>query len=298
MYTPRTTVTASIHFSNGSSFDVAKIEGDVAYKKTMRAPELLDTSLSSSDTQLFDQTSLMHAESLSRMMEALVKATESCLGTSSSISGAQIVVPFETTLSPVPARLFYILRSVAAALKLHVPRTVYQHAGALAARAYGLGGQCTYGAGSSQQLILTIDYSRAALTVVLMEEECLLIEVVQEVHDTGLGTDALSQVPISHSHASLARALRNITSRPLKDGWPCRISDIDEIVLLGESAGDQRLREVLKEVLGEHFVRHVRRAKLADPLFAAAKATAQDCLERMNSAPVTDCETQHWYSAG
>lgn len=77
---------------------------------------------------------------------------------------------------------------------------------------------------------------------------------------------------------------------PLEDdGNGVELKSISDVVLLGESAGDRRLHDVLKEVLGEQLVtavsdRHGRNTgnNIIDPLFAASRGVAWDCWGRMN----------------
>jgi hypothetical protein len=66
------------------------------------------------------------------------------------------------------------------------------------------------------------------------------------------------------------------------------LKQISNLVLLGESAGDQRLHDVLKEVLGEQFGHLATtvgdgRMGITDPLYAASRGVAQDCWNRVES---------------
>ena len=226
---------------------------------------------------------------LTRMLKALDTATESYLGT--SLLTAEVVVPF-----PVSDAYLDALRSACSSLSLQVPMSAQPPAGILAARACGIGGKCgmdtmeeTFGEDPRDdpaQLILTVDYSRAALTALLVAEECGVFEHRRVLHNTSLGADALSG-RFNSGRGDLAQALRHIISLPLEDGNGAGLKQINELVLLGESAGDPGLEVVLKEVLREQFDRLVTsvsdgRAKGVDPLFAASNGVAQDCWDRMN----------------
>ena len=229
-------------------------------------------------------------QSLSRMLEALKTATESYLET--SLSTAEVVMPF-----PVSNSYLDDLRSACSYLSLHMPLSAQPPAGILAARAHGIGGE--WGTASNvserevddpEQLILTIDYSHAALTALLVAEECGIFEDRRVLHDTRLGTDGLSRGSDSSesdsSRSGLVRALRELTSLPLEDGNGAGLMRISELVLLGESASDRRLHDVLREVLAEQSGRFVttandERARIIDPLFAASRGVAYDCWSRM-----------------
>lgn len=235
-------------------------------------------------------------QSLSRMLKALKTATESYL--EASLSTTEVVFPF-----PVSDSYLDTLRSTCSSLSLEMPLSAQPPAGILAARAYGIGGICNIvtpdetlernPADDPEQLILTVDYSRAALTALLVAEECGVFEYRRVLHDTRLGADCLSfskrsDTPECDSNRSdLAHALRDVSSLPLEGGNGAGLKRIRELVLLGESAGDRLLHDVLKEVLGEQpgtLVTHVgeRHARIIDPLFAASRGLAEDCWDRMN----------------
>lgn len=137
--------------------------------------------------------------------------------------------------------------------------------------------------------------------MLFIEATCDYLETDYHLHEPRLGAAALAELPNNDGRAHLARALRNLTSLPFMSGenyfTKKRISwgpaDIDEVVLLGELARDRQLREVLDEVLGKHFPRLIdtTRADIVDPLFAASRGTARDCLRRMNAKP-TGCPNQ------
>jgi len=300
---------ASVYFSNGSAIDIAKIQGGPAYKQMMRATEVLDSHATAYRTfgigevqaslSLQSLSSFLppwlggrnaRSQSLSRMLKALKTATESFL--EASISTAEITVPF-----PVPDSYLDSLRSACSSLSLHMPLSAQPPAGILAARANGIVGKCDMvsayevseqsQANDPAQLILTISYTRAALTTLLVVEECGVFEYRRVLHDTRLGVDGLSGRSDS-SYDDLGRALRNVTSLPLEDGNGAELKWISNLVLLGESAGDQRLHDVLKAVLGEQFGRLAPtvsegRMGITDPLYAASRGVAQDCWDRIES---------------
>lgn len=174
-----------------------------------------------------------------------------------------------------------------------MPMSAQPAAGILAARAHGIGGDCNT-RDDPVQLILTVDYSRAALTALLVAEECGIFEYGRVLHSTRIGADSLSRgsdaLGFNSSRSDLASALRDITRLPLEDGNGSEVKQISELVLLGESAGDRRLHDVLNEVLGEQSGNLVTtvsdgRTRIIDPLFAASSGLAQDCWSRMNFRP-------------
>ena len=172
-------------------------------------------------------------------------------------------------------------------------------AGILAARARGIGGQCNAIEGvdpsesnkqdDPEQLILTVDYSRAAMTALLVYEECSVFEYRRVLHDTQLGADGLSGAnDLNSPRDLLARALRNVISLPLKDGNGAGLAWISELVLLGESAEDPLLHDALTEVLNERShdlsaAAWKRSMGSLDPLFAASRGLALDCWDRLTT---------------
>lgn len=311
--------TASIHFSNGTAVDIAKVEGSPAYKQLMRTTDVLynaaTTPRSASDASLHNSGATQgrlrpqsyrdylppwlgghdyRLQPLPSMLRALKVATESYL--ESPLSDAEVVVPF-----PVTNSFLDTLRSACSSLSLSMPLSAQPPAGILAARTHGFGGQCDAVEDTDvlepnqqddpEQLILTIDYSRAAMTAMLVFEECSLFEFRRVLHDTQLGTDGLSGEndprDLYTPRDLLARALRNVTSLPLEDGNGAGLKRISELVLLGESAGDPLLHDALTEVLSERsydFSAAAWKRPMGsfDPLFAASRGLALDCWDRLS----------------
>ena len=231
------------------------------------------------------------ARSLIPMLDALKTAAEAYVET--SLAAAEVVFPF-----PMSDDYLDALRSAMSSISLQMPMSQQPPAGILAARAYGIGNECKSAAvvnsGSEQsqmnddepaQLILTVDYSDAALTVLLLVEECNVFEYRRVLHDTGLGADTISRTP-NDSHDDLARALRHITTLPLEDGNGAELRRISQLVLLGERANDRLLHRALEEILRENY-RNIanKRGEVwkdsIEPLFAASSGLAQDCWDRL-----------------
>ena len=102
-----------------------------------------------------------------------------------------------------------------------------QIAGQAAARANGIGTyyQCSEGdhcdGGASPQVMLTVDYSRAALTAILWIVDDRVFEYRRTRHDVDLGADTLSRCQHSQIDEScyegLAAALGQVVKMPLED---------------------------------------------------------------------------------
>lgn len=129
------------------------------------------------------------------MLRALKVATELYL--EGPLLDPEVVVSFS-----VINFFFDAFRSVCFSLSLSMFMFAQPSAGVLAARANGIGGQCINGVeivdfpNSNQQqdpeqLILTVDYSRAAMTALLVVEECSVFEYRHVLHDIRLGIDEL-----------------------------------------------------------------------------------------------------------
>ena len=233
-------------------------------------------------------------DSLLMMLRTLKTATESYL--EAPLSAAEIVFPF-----PVSSSYLDTLRAACFSLGLHMPMSAQPPAGITAATARRIGGKCNYIVDDKvseqnqeddpAQLILTVDYSRAALTTLLVVEECGVFEVRRVVHDTNLGTDVLAKGSDNSGSCStkdgLTNALHNVTHLPLKDGNGAELTKISELVMLGESASNQRLINVLKDVLADQSNNLVatmdaRQVGNMDPVFAASRGVAWDCWDRLN----------------
>ena len=188
-----------------------------------------------------------------------------------------------------------------------MPAWTHPPAGKYAARANGIGGQCNYDPyddhptwDDPEQLILTVDYSRAAITAILWFEECTVYENRRFLHEPSLGTDALflngSQTTgPDTARAQLADALREITRLPLATGNGAGLTVISQLVMMGESADDPRLHDALVQVLRDEHS-HGDPVKVlgkvafyaggrVDPVFAASQGLAEDCLGRLQYVP-------------
>ncbi len=159
-------------------------------------------------------------------------------------------------------------------------------AGSLAAMANGIGAfyqhpeRCPYDSNRPGQLILTVDYSRAALTAILYLEELCIFDILRERHDINLGADALSRCRSSTKdedcHEDLTEALSETMKMPVGRVQPDVPQKIAGLVLLGEKGTDPHLRGALQHVLGEQevFVVSDEDHTMVNPTFAAARGIA------------------------
>ena len=116
------------------------------------------------------------------------------------------------------------------------------------------------------------------------------MEYERVLHNTSLGADRVFGSSRSDStREGLVRALRDLVSLPLDYGYGVGLKRIRNLVLMGESASDRRLHDVLKEVLAGQPGDLVttlsdERPMIVDPLFAASRAAAQNCWWREDHA--------------
>jgi hypothetical protein len=203
------------------------------------------------------------------MLKALKAATESYLDM--PISAAEIALPLH-----VSEPYYEILSDASASIALKLPYLRMEPAGVYAARVYGLNGKgdCYYGTPDPEKLVLTVEYSRAALTALLLSEECAFYKHRRVAQDPRLGHGSI------HGEAGwddLRRAFSEITELPLKDGNGAGIEQIANVAFLGESARDPQMQHVLRRVLGERYDSVATDVGDVDPLFAAARGVAWYC---------------------
>lgn len=301
--------TSAVYFANGTVVDVAKLEGSQDYKSVMRrltAPAA-DTqtmnTFSDETTAAGYHTRLLHdlhrrfrlpcipgsrwfcqkpeVQALDPMIQALKVATVSYVGG-----------PADTLLVTFPVEASDLAKStVMSALKQNGLDTsgLLMTAGPSAAAANDIGWH--HSEDDPPQFVLTLDYSRAALTAVLWLEEGGAFLPRQEIHRVELGVDALEDCKrnggSSACYAGLTQAILEITEhvgQPKPDDDPDVPHHLEQLVLLGESAGDPHLRHALQEVFSRHGTpRHLKSlniedSDMAEPAFAAARGTAMGAL--------------------
>jgi hypothetical protein len=208
------------------------------------------------------------------MLKALKVAAESNL--EAPVCTGEIILPFYFT-----EPYYQILSKASTSISLRLPYLRLEPAGIWAARAYGRVGDCNVWGDGPEKLILTIEYSRAALTALLVAEQCGVFEYRRVVHDTRLGLDGV-QDGSEASWSDLERAVREIAELPLKYGNGAGLKHISNVVLLGESAGDSRMQNAVRNVLAERYNSLATRGGAIQPLFAAARCVAWYTWTRLN----------------
>ena len=178
--------------------------------------------------------------------------------------------------------------------------SAYIPCGAAASTANGIGicaPNCDY-ENSKPQVILTVDYSRAALTAVLYVEQAGLFEEFRVTHDVELGHDKLSQDGRRHWEGVKA-ALEKAIAIPDPGVDPSFPRSISQLVLIGDRVTDDRLVDILKEVLesklvaGAQVKSGVEKSEeegIVDPVFAAAMGVSIRAKKRMDETSGMKCE--------
>jgi hypothetical protein len=209
------------------------------------------------------------------MLKALKVATESYIEV--SISNAAVALPFR------PTNTYYdLLRSACSSVSLQIPQTGgLAPSGYHAAVASNAFVQCS-DADDSEQLVLAIEYSEAALATILIHDDCGAYRELRKVTNTSLGTNGISNNKATLH--DLERALRNITSLRIKDDFGAGIKQIGSLVLFGEAATNVQLNVILRKILGEQY--KSTRSHLAEtkPLYVASSGVAYWCWERLLDA--------------
>ncbi len=299
--------TCSVYFANGSAVDVAKVESSTRYKNVMLHIQATDVQYTPSKppnpnpllSRLqhqwpfssfmripFARNSLKHwhlqspdVTAIEDMLLALKTSAESYLG--DKVFVADLAVPM-----PISPRGGHILESASSLLGLE-RAAGFPIPGALAAMTNGMGNNYQYPESCDtdpSRLILTVDYSRAALTAVLFWEDGCVFERFRVRHGVRLGASALEECQMSTNSADcyndLAIALRQIVKMPLEDGRSYLPSKVTGLVLLGEKGTDPHLRRILQQVLAEQrtSISSVQSEggenTMVDPTFAAARGMA------------------------
>jgi hypothetical protein len=112
-----------------------------------------------------------------------------------------------------------------------------------------------------------------------------VVEARRVLHDTILGLNSIKRDP-AKGFEKIEKALRKLTKLPLQDGNGAGIKHINNLVLIGESAGGSQLYKILKRVLGDRIRIHGSAddsvtLESVTPLFAGSRGIAMDCLGRL-----------------
>lgn len=220
--------------------------------------------------------------SLSPMLRALKEAASAYMESPPSI--AQISWPIRVSQP-------YLDAAISALSSLSIEANCCTHPeGTYAARAYGTGRTCDSdswepGYYPPDQLVLSVDYTNAALTVLLLDEYCSIYEDVREIQSTTLGAHS-SDLDLREVRAEVAAVFRNITTLPLEEGNGEGVEFLSHVVFSGELGDDSRLHQVLRDVLREKYDSPVAMStneadRSLQPLFASSRGTAETCWHRV-----------------
>lgn len=336
--------TASIYLANHTFVDVATVQGGDAYRQAMRTfmsttaedvkfsyvpqssvgpiqqklPAWLQPTLETLCSHFpslrlgeiyLDET----ARSLAPMLETLKTATESYLGMVDCLHTTSVSLP--KSISP---QLLDSFQTAASSLSLSPfePRLSRLPAGIHAARGYGVAAKCRnfpWDECDEERLMLAIDYSRAALTALLIHEDTPLYLTLRTLHSEALGKAALDRACTSPDQidsdctAPLRAALTNMTQLPVSEDEDAKdLNFIQTIVPHGESASDSRLNSVLRDVLrsreyaddddnddGDDAMGFITNggesSNTVSPLYAAARGIAEVGLWVISEPPLDGC---------
>jgi hypothetical protein len=293
--------------------DIAKIEGSPRYKQAMRVvcpTDIFSSCDDKSNAELFNgrisQSALSSQSSqwlshcrhmrnygwswpwprpirdptetaLEYMLKALKASTESYL--EAPVHMAELTLPFRAQENDFQNKL----RSACKVVGLRNALSRYPTAGEQAARAYGIVGHYPE---EMPRLVLTVEYSRAALTMHLWEEDEATYMKLRVLHHTELGAAALqycheSQKEEEKCESLLLEAMRPFLKLPVTGLDPACPQMIAAVALLGESSENHRLSLALKKILREQFEGVLQYpvsqhgSYLIDPVFAASRGIAE-----------------------
>ena len=135
--------------------------------------------------------------------------------------------------------------------------------------------------------VLAVEYTRAALSVWLLEEDCYY-EEWGSFHSFDVGRDSMESCFVEGRYdceVSLENALKNATTLPFRERcpfgpeMPCDFvpDNIDAVVIFGEAGRDARLASVLRSVLKGQFndTMTTKAVGSGDLAFAAAHGAAK-----------------------
>jgi hypothetical protein len=279
---------ASVYFSNGSFADIAQIKGGSNYQQAMReayapdnSPAVLHDSASTSWHRSLDDWlppwlggKKPRPNHLIPMVRALKAATESYI--EATVPIAQVITSF-----PVSDTVWDDMVSACSAVSLRMHRD-FQLAPAGLHAIYGYSSVDESLLGGDEQLILAVEYSRAALTALIVDEEWNVFDRRWLLHDPTLGAEHL------RDPEQLEEALREFIQSVLKNSVGGQYPGyLNNLVFLGDSTGDVRLHAALKKVLGELYSRLIASVShsrdMINPLYAAAWGAAHFGFERVDA---------------
>jgi hypothetical protein len=216
------------------------------------------------------------------MLRALKTATESYL--EERITHVIVTLPFHQS-----SLFLDDLTSALSAISLETPRFLRSPSGIAVCIT-----QCTAEFDDcwdqTPQNILSVDYTRSSLTGSIFEEQCCIYETRNRVHFSALGSNSVAEDPLI-GRERLESALAGLLRGSLGSQPNFKAAKLDEVLLIGESAGDPVLRDVLNKLLSEHHneAKHAVLRPHREPVFAASGAAAWNCLRELKD-PFTSLE--------
>jgi hypothetical protein len=257
----------SAFLPNGSSIDIAKVEGDATYKAYMLGSREEPTKTVSAKWCPFSQRICQHwpfksiqtPNALAPILRALVTAAESTLETSVksvAVSAYDIGTidhkltkdDVRTALSELGVdsydRLDHVVRQLAPALGLR----------GKCSEPYTLPDDLTYHH-DPEQIFFAIEYTRDALTAGLWREECGAMEMTGRLTPADLGLKAMQSCRGETAEnkqtceESFKSALRSVST----DSSRNKHEELSAVLAFGECADDEALLTTLRQVLGEQY---------------------------------------------
>lgn len=289
---------ASAFFSNGTSVDVAKIQGGFHFEQYMSMTggleELPQTPRAPNCTlpQIFcdhwpGTTPTQTKSPLYPMLSALKTATEAAL--EEPLSVVQVSFPRYPSTPNNHDVLNEELKLALSQASLQTWRPALYN-NEYAAKAHGLFGKCAdgYDAPSANvkndppRIILTAEHTRESLTVVLQIEECGVYEPIRQSYSRHLGQDALDKCrassPTESCNSELYESFSHMVRLPIHDA-DMIFNGIDAVIIFGESAEDRTMNEMLRKALIDNHhgvgITTPPGATGSDPTFIAALGVAQ-----------------------
>lgn len=243
--------------------EVAKIEGSAAYKFFMRD---MQSRIQTGDTLRCSFLGVCPQDSniaaAAGMLHALKSSVESYLGTTFCYADVAIPDPRATYQKVIIEKAFKSigLRRVAGTGSAAMLAIVANRAG----RPREVPDPST----ATEHIILTIDYSRSGLSVVLFsEDEDGIVEPLRQEYHRHLGVG--SRLDDGKRWEEAKAKLEKITRAPFGRSYlGIELPDqIENLVLYGERVDDIGLRDLLTDILGSELVDN---AQVFDPVFASS----------------------------
>jgi len=230
-----------------------------------------------SEAQILDTSS----QSLADMLRVLKFATEAYLGT--EIPNAAISVPFPVGSGRVHSSSLEVrLNAAASTLKLKLFRPFeamsFLSSEEIEAKKRAITHFRCHP--DDEGFVLGIDFNDAALTATIRVPDCSMNSMSYitrgVLHSIELGARKLSSV--ENWHDVLVSALHDLTKLPMSG--VTKRDQINTLILVGDSARDERLHHGLKDVLGDQYDRLIASVRddgtpARDPQFLGAASAAR-----------------------